>query len=290
MSRRRAGPPDASPPIITPLPDAPAAPPATVAVVGVGASAGGLEAFSELLTHLPLDTGFAFVLVQHLDPQHESALAMLLGRVTALPVREVTDHERVAANHVYVIPPNTDLTLADGVLALQSRPDTRAPHRSIDFFFETLARDCGARAIGVILSGTATDGTLGLEAIKAAGGITFAQDRSGEVPVDAAQRRGRWLRGFRALADRHRARAGAHCRASSRGSRPRGARGRGPQRGASPGRSPRPRRVGCDSAAAAQPCRRGFLALQDQHRAASHHPAHDRDHAPHGGGLRAVPA
>jgi len=146
--------------------------------VGVGASAGGLEAFSELLKHLPLDTGFAFVLVQHLDPQHESALATLLGRVTALPVHEVADNQRVEPNHVYVIPPNTDLTLDGGVLALQPRPNTRAPHRSIDFFFETLAHDCGAGAIGVILSGTATDGTPGLEAIKAAGGITFAQDGS----------------------------------------------------------------------------------------------------------------
>ena len=178
MRRRRAGPPDGPPLVAAPFPDAAAAPPAAVPVVGVGASAGGLEAFSELLTHLPLDTGFGFVLVQHLDPQHESALTTLLGRVTALPVHEVTDHQRVEPNHVYVIPPNTDLTLEGGVLTLQPRPDTRAPHRSIDFFFETLARDCGPCAVGVILSGTATDGTPGLEAIKAAGGITFAQDGS----------------------------------------------------------------------------------------------------------------
>ena len=176
MSTRRAGPPDASPPTPAFEHDAATGLPSSVLVVGIGASAGGLEAFSELLTHLPLDTGLAFVLVQHLDPQHESALAKLLGRVTRLPVHEVTDHQRVEPNHVYVIPPNSDLTLDGGVLALQPRPDTRAPHRSIDFFFETLARDCGARAIGVILSGTATDGTPGLEAIKAAGGITFAQD------------------------------------------------------------------------------------------------------------------
>jgi len=179
MSRRRAGPFHASPRSTAPRSEAPSdGRPSACPVVGVGASAGGLEAFSELLTHLPLDTGFAFVLVQHLDPQHESVLATLLGRVTALPVREVTDKQRVEPNHVYVIPPNTDLTIEGGVLALQPRPSTRAPHRSIDFFFETLAHDCGARAIGVILSGTATDGTPGLEAIKAAGGITFAQDGS----------------------------------------------------------------------------------------------------------------
>jgi two-component system, chemotaxis family, CheB/CheR fusion protein len=179
MSSRRAGPSHALPPTAAPVPAAPPGGPlALFPIVGIGASAGGLEAFSELLTHVPLDTGLGFVLVQHLDPQHDSALAQLLGRVTALPVREVTDHVRVAPNHVYVIPPNTDLTLQGGVLTLQPRPDTRAPHRSIDFFFETLAHDCGTRAIGVILSGAATDGTLGLAAIKAAGGITFAQNES----------------------------------------------------------------------------------------------------------------
>ena len=179
MNSRRGGPSHASPRTAAPVPDEPAGgPPALFPIVGIGASAGGLEAFSELLTHLPLDTGLGFVLVQHLDPQHYSALAQLLGRVTSLPVLEVTDRQRVAPNHVYVIPPNTDLTLAGGVLTLQPRPDTRAPHRSIDFFLETLARDCGPRAIGVILSGAATDGTLGLEAIKAEGGITFAQNES----------------------------------------------------------------------------------------------------------------
>ena len=177
--RRRAGPSRDSSRVAPPPAEEPAdRKPATFPIVGVGASAGGLEAFSELLTHLPLDTGFGFVLVQHLDPQHESALTKLLGRVTALPVREVTNQQRVEPNHVYVIPPNTDLTLEHGVLTLQARPDTRAPHRSIDFFFETLAHDSGPLAIGVILSGTATDGTPGLEAIKAEGGITFAQNES----------------------------------------------------------------------------------------------------------------
>jgi two-component system CheB/CheR fusion protein len=147
-------------------------------IVGIGASAGGLEAFTELLKHLPLDTGMGFVLVQHLDPQHESALTQILTRVTSLPVNEVTDNLRVEANHVYIIPPNMNLAIAQGVLKLQLRRQSRTPHRSIDFFFESLAEDQRERAIGVILSGTATDGTLGLEAIKAEGGITFAQDDS----------------------------------------------------------------------------------------------------------------
>jgi two-component system, chemotaxis family, CheB/CheR fusion protein len=147
-------------------------------IVGIGASAGGLEAFSALLEHLPLDTGMGFVVVQHLDPAHVSALTQLLGRTTSLPVHEVTNNLRVEPNHVYVIPPNTNLSITEGVLSLRPRPKTRTPHRSIDFFFEALANDQRDRAIGVILSGTATDGTLGLEAIKTEGGITFAQDDS----------------------------------------------------------------------------------------------------------------
>ena len=147
-------------------------------IAGIGASAGGLEAFSELLSHLPSDTGLGFVLVQHLDPQHESVLSQLLTRVTPLPVHEVTNNLRVEPNHVYVIPPNTNLSIEQGVLKLQPRPAGRLPSRSIDSFFESLAQDQRERAIGVILSGTATDGTLGLEAIKGEGGITFAQDDS----------------------------------------------------------------------------------------------------------------
>jgi hypothetical protein len=151
-------------------------------IVGIGASAGGLEAFSALLKRLPLDTGMGFVLVQHLDPEHDSALTQLLGRATSLPVHEVTNNLHVEPHHVHVIPPNTNLSIAAGVLRLHPRPKTRAPHRSIDFFFEALAQDQHERAIGVILSGTATDGTLGLEAIKAEGGITFAQNVMRDPP------------------------------------------------------------------------------------------------------------
>src|SRR5476651_77153 len=109
-------------------------------IVGVGASAGGLEAFTQLLKRLPVDTGFGFVLVQHLDPQHASALTQLLSRATAMPVREVTNNLRVEANRVYIIPPNTSLGIAQGVLKLQPRPRDRVALRSIDFFFEALAR------------------------------------------------------------------------------------------------------------------------------------------------------
>jgi two-component system, chemotaxis family, CheB/CheR fusion protein len=147
-------------------------------IVGIGASAGGLEAFTQLLKQLPLDTGLGFVLVQHLDPQHESALVQLLARQTAMPVRQVTNNLRVEANQVYIIPPNTSLGIVRGVLKLQPRVKNRLAPRSIDFFFEALAKDQRERAIGVILSGTATDGTVGLEAIKAEGGLTFAQDDS----------------------------------------------------------------------------------------------------------------
>ncbi len=152
--------------------------PARFPIVGIGASAGGLEAFTQLLKHLPMDTGMGFVLVQHLDPVHESALTQLLTRVTSLPVSEVAHNQRVGPNEVYIIPPNTNLSIERGVLKLQPREAGRGRHLSIDFFFESLARDQHECAIGVILSGTASDGTVGMEAIKAEGGITFAQDDS----------------------------------------------------------------------------------------------------------------
>lgn len=147
-------------------------------VVGIGASAGGLEAFTLLLQHLPVDTGMSFVLVQHLDPVHESALTQLLSKATKMPVREVTNNTRVQPNQVNIIPPNTSLTIDEGVLKLHPRKKTDGMHRPIDHFFHSLAEDCHERAISVILSGTASDGTLGCEVVKAEGGITFAQDDS----------------------------------------------------------------------------------------------------------------
>ena len=145
-------------------------------IVGVGASAGGLEAFTQLLKALPSRTGMAYVLVQHLDPTHESALTELLARATEMPVRQVTDAMPVEPNRVYVIPPNVDMVISQGILRLTPRTETRGHHMPIDRFLRSLAEDKGSNAIGVILSGTASDGTLGLAAIKGEGGITFAQD------------------------------------------------------------------------------------------------------------------
>jgi len=150
--------------------------PTTFPIVGVGASAGGLEAFTQLLQHLPPDTGMAFVLVQHLDPHHDSALPELLARETPMPVLEVADGVQVEPNHIYVIPPNANLAILHGVLHLMPRSEARGAHLSIDYFFRSLAEDHASRAIGIILSGTASDGVFGLKAIKAEGGITFAQD------------------------------------------------------------------------------------------------------------------
>ena len=144
-------------------------------VVGVGASAGGLEAFTELLNHLPDDTGMAFVLIQHLDPKHESHLTELLSRASKMPVSEVKGETRAQANHVYVIPPRCNLGISDGVLHTPPRP-TNGRNMPIDSFFRALALDRGRQALGVVLSGSASDGTLGLQAIKAEGGVTFAQE------------------------------------------------------------------------------------------------------------------
>ncbi len=150
-------------------------------VVGVGASAGGLAAFARLLTALPANTGMAFVLIQHLDPTHGSELAHLLAKDTAMPAAEATEGMILERDHVYVIPPNAVMGIHDGRLHLTPRETIRGPHLTIDHFFRSLAAACESRAIGVLLTGTGSDGTLGLSEIKAAGGITFAQDpRSAE--------------------------------------------------------------------------------------------------------------
>lgn len=151
----------------------------SVPIVAIGASAGGLEAFTQFLKALPADTGMAFVLVQHLAPAHPSSLAEILSRATRMPVMEVQDGQPVQQNHVYVIPPATQLAVSRGHLVLGPR-ETAGQQRVIDHFFRSLAGDQGHRAIGIVLSGTATDGTLGLEEIKAAGGITFAQDETAQ--------------------------------------------------------------------------------------------------------------
>ena len=149
---------------------------AVVPVVGIGASAGGLEVFKQLLADLPADTGLAIVFIQHLDPKHHSMLADILARATAMPVSEAADGMPVEANHVYVIPANVDLTIAHGALKTAPRTQAAGSHMPIDRFLRSLAGECGSRAIGVILSGTGSDGAAGVEAIKAAGGVTFAQE------------------------------------------------------------------------------------------------------------------
>jgi len=145
-------------------------------VVGIGASAGGLEAVTELLKRLPVNTGMAFVLVQHLAPTHESMLSELLSRETTMPVLEIKDGMVVQPNHFYVIPPNTNLGLLHGVLHLIPRGDEKGHYLPIDFFLRSLAKEQLSSAIGVILSGSASDGVMGLMEIKSEGGITFAQD------------------------------------------------------------------------------------------------------------------
>lgn len=145
-------------------------------IVGIGASAGGLEAFTQLLHHLPSDSGMAFVLVQHLDPKHESMLKELLSKATRMPVSEVKNGMPAEPNHVYIIPPNTNMGISERALSITPRTEIRGQHMPIDRFFRSLAEDQRNSAIGVILSGTASDGSLGLKAIKAEGGITFAQD------------------------------------------------------------------------------------------------------------------
>jgi signal transduction histidine kinase/PAS domain-containing protein len=142
-------------------------------IVGIGGSAGGFEAAMELLRHLPPTTGMAFVIVQHLDPHHASRLPKLLGKVTTMPVVELREPTTPRPNTVYVQPPNECVIVKDGALNLI--PRTQQLNLAIDHFFESLAEERGSRAIGVILSGSGTDGTAGLRAIKAAGGLTFAQ-------------------------------------------------------------------------------------------------------------------
>src|SRR5437763_701052 len=144
-------------------------------IVGIGGSAGGFEAAMELLRHLPSRTDMAFVIVQHLDPHHASRLSNLLGKVTAMPVSEVTGTTTPKPNTVYVQPPNKCVIAKDDTLTLVQREERL--NVGIDHFFESLAEECGSRAIGIVLSGTGSDGTAGLRAIKAAGGLTFAQNQ-----------------------------------------------------------------------------------------------------------------
>jgi two-component system CheB/CheR fusion protein len=143
-------------------------------IVGIGASAGGLEAFTQLLEALPDDTGLAFVFIQHLASGQESMLTEILSRSTKMGVHKVENDMHVKPNNVYVIPPDVSMTILEHTLKLA--PQLSRIQRPIDAFLVSLSRDLKNQAIGVILSGTGSDGTEGIKAIYTEGGITFAQD------------------------------------------------------------------------------------------------------------------
>ena len=147
-------------------------------IVGIGASAGGLEAFERFFRACPVDTGMAFVLIPHLAPNHESMLTTILQRTTDMPVVEVLDETRVEPNCVYVIPPNRKMEIRQRVLHLSTTEQAHGQRMPIDDFLLSLAEDQAEKAIGIILSGTASDGTLGLRAILDAGGICMVQEPS----------------------------------------------------------------------------------------------------------------
>jgi two-component system, chemotaxis family, CheB/CheR fusion protein len=159
-------------------------------IVGIGASAGGLDAFLQLFGALPDHTGMAFVVIQHMDPRKESLLSEILGRQVKLPVVNVSEGMKVEPDRIHVIPAGTSMAIEDHTLSLAPRSKTAGLHMPVDTFFRSLARDKKEKAVGIILSGTASDGALGIRAIKAEGGITFAQDEKSAkytgMPASAA--------------------------------------------------------------------------------------------------------
>lgn len=146
-----------------------------VPIVGIGASAGGLEALRELLSEVPSDSGACYIVIQHLDPTHESMLAELLGRCTEMPVLEAEDNMSVAPDTVVLNPPDSTLTVSSSLLRLRKPAPPRQNRSPIDTFLVSLAEDLGENSVGVILSGAGSDGTQGLRRIKEAGGLTVAQ-------------------------------------------------------------------------------------------------------------------
>ena len=147
-----------------------------VPIVGIGASAGGLEAFELFFKTMPPASGMAFVLVPHLDPGHASMLSEILQRNTTMPVHEAEDNTKIQPNHVYIIPPGKDMAIFHSALHLSIPEHVRGLRLPIDAFFRSLAEDQGERAICVILSGSGSDGTLGLRAIHGVGGVSFVQE------------------------------------------------------------------------------------------------------------------
>jgi two-component system CheB/CheR fusion protein len=151
-------------------------PPVTTRIVGIGASAGGLAALEQFLEHVPPRSGLAYVVVQHLDPTHKARLAELLQRVTDIPVQEAENGMPIEPDRAYVIPPNTELSVSGGILALEKPAEPRGLRLPINVLFSSLARDQGDRAIAVVLSGMGSDGMLGLQAVGAVGGLSAAQE------------------------------------------------------------------------------------------------------------------
>ncbi len=147
-------------------------------IVGLGASAGGLDAFKAFLTAMPSDTGLAFVLVQHLDPIHVSLMAGLLAGHTAMPVTQAAEGASIEPNRVYLIPPGVSLAVAGGKLHLSELTERHGARTAFDVFLRSLAEDCGERAIGVVLSGTGSDGSAGVKAVKSKGGFVIVQEPS----------------------------------------------------------------------------------------------------------------
>ncbi len=145
-------------------------------VVGIGASAGGLEALSALVSHLPSKLGASYVIVQHMSPNHRSMLVQLLARETTMQVSEIQDGETPQPDQIHITPPNRNLMLQEGHFNLMEPAAEVIPKPSVNIFFSSLAEDCGEDAIGVILSGTGSDGAVGVRAIKASGGLVFAQE------------------------------------------------------------------------------------------------------------------
>jgi len=145
-------------------------------IVGIGASAGGLEALEQFFTNVPLNNGMAFVVIQHLDPNHKGIMPELLQRVTDMKVIPVTDHLKIKPDSVYVIPANKRMSILNGALHLFEPIETRGLRLPIDFFFRSLAEEKKDKSIGIVLSGMGSDGTAGMLAIKEKGGIVAVQD------------------------------------------------------------------------------------------------------------------
>ena len=144
-------------------------------IVGIGASAGGLEALEQFFTNMPKDSGMAFVVIQHLDPNHAGILPELLQRITTMKVYQVSDSLKIKQNCVYVIPPNKSMSVLNGILYLFEPVESRGLRLPIDIFFRSLADDKQDKSIGIVLSGMGSDGSLGLKAIKEKNGVVLVQ-------------------------------------------------------------------------------------------------------------------